>query len=53
MRRAVERFLEDPLAEEFLKGGMKAGDMVHVTVEKGSSFSRVAEPHDNAPANAW
>ena len=35
MRRAVERYLEDPLAEELLRGNMKAGDLVHVTVENG------------------
>ena len=26
MRRAVERYLEDPLAEELLEGNVKAGD---------------------------
>ena len=25
MRRAVERYLEDPLAEELLRGNVKAG----------------------------
>ena len=34
MRRAVERYLEDPLAEELLKGNVKAGDLVEVTVER-------------------
>ena len=33
MRRAVERFLEDPLAEEILKGNLHAGEPVLVTVE--------------------
>src|SRR5213594_163991 len=33
MRRAVERFLEDPLAEEILKGNLHEGDPVQVTVE--------------------
>jgi len=33
MRRAVERFLEDPLAEEILKGNLHAGEPILVTVE--------------------
>ena len=52
MRRAVERYLEDPLAEELLKGNVKAGDLVHVTVENGKLVFNVAEPHNNAAANA-
>ena len=35
MRRAVERFLEDPLAEELLRGNVKAGDTVHVEAKNG------------------
>jgi ATP-dependent Clp protease ATP-binding subunit ClpC len=31
MRRAVERYLEDPLAEELLKGTVKSGDNTNVT----------------------
>src|SRR5207253_11218847 len=30
MRRAVERYLEDPFAEELLRGNVKGGDVVHV-----------------------
>jgi ATP-dependent Clp protease ATP-binding subunit ClpC len=33
MRRAVERFLEDPLAEEILKGNVHENDPVHVTLQ--------------------
>jgi len=33
MRRSVERFLEDPLAEEILKGNLHEGEPVQVTVE--------------------
>jgi ATP-dependent Clp protease ATP-binding subunit ClpC len=33
MRRAVERYLEDPLAEELLRGGLPEGEPVQVTVE--------------------
>ena len=34
MRRSVERFLEDPLAEEILKGNLHENDPVQVTFEK-------------------
>ena len=33
MRRSVERFLEDPLAEEILKGKVHEGEPIRVTVE--------------------
>ena len=33
MRRAVERFFEDPLAEEILKGKLHEGDPITVTAE--------------------
>ena len=35
MRRAVERFLEDPLAEEILKGNLHEGEPVQVTMDEG------------------
>ncbi|MEP6937170.1 MAG: ATP-dependent Clp protease ATP-binding subunit, partial [Chthoniobacterales bacterium] len=44
MRRAVERYLEDPFAEELLRGNMKAGDVVHVTLSEGKLAFHVAEP---------
>ena len=31
MRRAVERYLEDPIAEEILRGSFKAGDRIQVS----------------------
>ena len=34
MRRAVERFLEDPLAEEILKGSLHEGEPITVTADK-------------------
>ncbi len=34
MRRAVERFLEDPLAEEILRGQFHEGDPIRVTSDK-------------------
>jgi len=36
MRRAVERFLEDPLAEALLRGTVKQGDTVAVTRKPGT-----------------
>jgi ATP-dependent Clp protease ATP-binding subunit ClpC len=45
MRRAVERYLEDPLAEELLRGSVKAGDIVEVTVAGDDKLAfHVAEP---------
>jgi len=35
MRRSVERYLEDPLAEEILKGNLHEHDPITVTVEEG------------------
>jgi ATP-dependent Clp protease ATP-binding subunit ClpC len=34
MRRAVERFLEDPLAEEILRGTLHEGEPILVTADK-------------------
>ena len=34
MRRAVERFFEDPLAEEILKGALHEGEPIQVTADK-------------------
>jgi len=33
MRRAVERYLEDPIAEDILRGNIKTGDVVEATRE--------------------
>ena len=35
MRRAVERFLEDPLAEEILKGSLHPNEPITVTMGDG------------------
>ena len=43
LRRAVERFLQDPLAEEILRGGIKPNEVVEVTVADGKlAFSQLA-----------
>jgi ATP-dependent Clp protease ATP-binding subunit ClpC len=43
MRRAVERYLEDPFAEELLRGNVKAGDVVNVAAADGKLVFNVAE----------
>ena len=52
MRRAVEKYLEDPLAEELLKGTVKAGDTVEVTVAGEKLAFHAAEPQGSAAASA-
>jgi len=53
MRRAVERYLEDPLAEELLRGNVKAGDTVEVVAENGKLvFRSTAETTTPATAPA-
>jgi ATP-dependent Clp protease ATP-binding subunit ClpC len=44
MRRAVEKYLEDPLAEEILRGNVKAGSTVEVTAVDGKLSFRPG-PH--------
>jgi ATP-dependent Clp protease ATP-binding subunit ClpC len=51
MRRAVERFLEDPLAEEILRGHIKEGDTVPVTADKTKLVFKVSEPAQPAEAS--
>ena len=43
MRRAVEKYLEDPLAEELLRGNIKAGDTLEVTLDGTKLGFHVAE----------
>jgi len=47
MRRSVERYLEDPLAEELLKGTVHENEIVAVTVEDNKLvFKQTAPPAD-------
>ena len=46
MRRAVERFLENPMAEEILKGTIKEGDHIKVTKQKKKNI-----PPDHQESN--
>jgi ATP-dependent Clp protease ATP-binding subunit ClpC len=44
MRRAVEKYFEDPLAEEILKGALIEGDLILVTADKDKlQFSQKAK----------
>jgi ATP-dependent Clp protease ATP-binding subunit ClpC len=51
MRRAVEKFLEDPLAEELLRGNIKSGDMLDVHAA-GESLEFKAVHSEPSPATA-
>ena len=50
MRRSVERFLEDPLAEVILKGSLHEGESVQVTVEDGKIVFKQNSPAAGAGA---
>src|SRR6266542_3624540 len=52
MRRAVERFLEDPLAEELLRGSVKPGDKVEVVAVDGKLSFQVPESQAQSSATA-
>jgi ATP-dependent Clp protease ATP-binding subunit ClpC len=51
MRRAVEKYLEDPFAEELLRGNVKPGENVIVFAENGKLVFRAAVPQ-TTPAGA-
>ena len=51
MRRAVERFLEDPLAEEILRAHIKEGDHVTISAEKTKLTFKVPETAEPAGAS--
>jgi ATP-dependent Clp protease ATP-binding subunit ClpC len=52
MRRAVERYLEDPMAEEILRGNLKAGDTADVSAENGKLTFKAKMPVKEEPAEA-
>jgi ATP-dependent Clp protease ATP-binding subunit ClpC len=49
MRRAVERYLEDPMAEEILRGTFKAGDQIQVTRDGEKLTFKVSEASEGMP----
>jgi len=51
MRRSVERYLEDPLAEELLKGNLHEGEPVRVTVDQESK-DKLLFVHNSTAADA-
>ena len=51
MRRAVERYLEDPLAEGFLRGNIKQVDTVEVHAAGEQLAFKVTQPEQSEPAN--
>ena len=52
MRRAVERYLEDPMAEEILRGNIKPGDTADVSADKGKLTFQAKTPVKEEPAGA-
>jgi len=48
MRRSVERFLEDPLAEEILRGNLHEGEPVKVTVDDNKLVFSQSTPASGA-----
>jgi len=52
MRRAVEKYLEDPLAEEFLRGNIKQGGTLDVHAVGAQLAFKVTQPEQREPANA-
>ena len=51
MRRAVEKFLEDPLAEGFLRANIKQGDTLEVHAAGEQLAFKVTQPEQREPAN--
>ena len=51
MRRAVEKYLEDPLAEELLRGNIKQGDTLEMHAAGEQLAFKVAQPEQGEPAN--
>jgi len=50
LRRAIERYLEDPIAEEVIRGKIKAGDRVKVGADKENLTFTTTSP--SAPAKS-
>ncbi len=50
MRRAVERFLEDPFAEHLLRGDIKEGDHVSITKRENDKALKFSVREETPPA---
>jgi hypothetical protein len=51
MRRAVERYLEDPLAEEFLRGNLHEGEPIMVAPDKDNKDKLAFTQNLSAPSS--
>jgi ClpA/ClpB-like protein len=51
MRPAVEKYLEDPLAEGLLRGNIKQGDTLELHAAGEQLAFKVAQPEQGEPAN--
>ncbi len=49
LRRTVERYLEDPLAEAILRGGLKKGEPIQVGAESGQLKFTQDQPASSVP----
>ena len=52
LRRAIERFLEDPIAEEVIRGKIKSGDRVKVSADKENLTFATTSPNTPAKSTA-
>ena len=52
LRRAIERFLEDPIAEEVIRGKIKSGDRVKVGADKENLTFATTTPNTPAKSTA-
>lgn len=49
LRRAVQKYLEDPLSEEILKGAIKDGSKIKVKHKKGTDELTFSDDHKDPP----
>jgi ATP-dependent Clp protease ATP-binding subunit ClpC len=52
LRRAIQKHIEDTLAEDLIRGDIEAGDRVHVTVDDAELRFRVRRPEKAEPSVA-
>ncbi|HRH67448.1 MAG TPA: ATP-dependent Clp protease ATP-binding subunit [Bacteroidia bacterium] len=52
LKRAIQKYLEDPLAEEIIKAEMSEGDILEVNLEKESSTLKINVIKANTPPPA-
>lgn len=54
LKRAIQKYIEDPLAEEIVKAGATDGDLIEVSYEKGSEEAtiKVVKPKDSSKDGA-